>query len=130
MSKWLMRLNESNKLKIKKRIEKLKAEYEEYRLNYNDFPYDRYLKAMESRKAEIEELERYGDPASAKREVEDYKDELERIRAILGKVHYLAVNIDPCDQKSDANVRKLLSMTDGYSFYDDEFKERADQGVW
>ena len=58
MSKWLMRLNESNKLKIKKRIEKLKAEYEEYRLNYNDFPYDRYLKAMESRKAEIEELEK------------------------------------------------------------------------
>ena len=130
MNKWLKKLNESNKLKIEKRIEKLKAEYEEYRLNYNDFPYDRYLKAMENRKAEIEELKRYGDPESAKREVEDYKDELERIKTILGKVHYLAVNIDPCDQKSDANVRKLLSMTDGHSFYDDEFKNRADQGVW
>ena len=125
-----MRLNESNKLKIKRRIEKLKAEYEEYRLNYNDFPYDRYLKAMESRKAEIEELERYGDPASAKREVEDYKDELERMRIILGKVHYLALNIDPCDQKSDANVKYLIAMTNGYGFYDDEFKERTDQGVW
>lgn len=130
MNKWLKKLNESNKQKIEKRIEKLKAEYEEYRLNYNDFPYDRYLKAMESRKAEIEELKRYGDPESAKREVEDYKDELERIKTILGKIHYLAVNIDPCDQKSDANVRKLLTMTDGYGFYDDEFKAHADQGVW
>ena len=130
MSKWLMKLNESNKLKIKKRIEKLEAEYDEYRLNYNDFPYDRYLKAMHRRKEEIDELERYGDPESAKREIKDYKEELVRMKEILGKIHCLAVNIDPCDQKSDANIRKLLSMTDRYSFYDDEFKERAEQGVW
>ncbi len=130
MNKWLKKLNESNKLKIEKRIEKLKAEYEEYRLNYNDFPYDRYLKAMESRKAEIEELKRYGDPESAEREVECYKEEIEHLKSVLGKVHYLAINIDPCDKKSDENVRHLMAMTDRYTFYDDEFKHHADAGIW
>ncbi len=130
MSRWLEKLQESNKVKIANRIEKLQDEYEEYRLNYNDFPYDRYQKAMDKRKEEIEELKRYGDPERAKQEVEDYQEELKRLRSILGKVNYLALNIDPCDQKSDANVKKLICMTQSYSFYDDDFKNRADMGVW
>lgn len=130
MSKWLENFNERNRKKVEKRVEKLKAEYREYDRNYRDFPYDRYLKAMKRREEEIEELERFGNPNSAKREVEDYKEELDRVRKILGKIHYLAVNIDPCDQKSDANLRKLQSMTSNYECADYEFKAKVDAGIW
>lgn len=41
MSKWLEEFNKGNNARIAKRIEKLKAEYAEYKANYRDFPYDR-----------------------------------------------------------------------------------------
>ncbi len=132
MSRWLEDFNKSNQSKISKRIEKLKAEIREYKTNYRDFPYDRYLKAIERREAEIDELERFGNPVSAKHEVEDYKEELDRLKKLLGKIHYLSLNIDPCDQKSDANVRKLQGLTSQYESccFDYEFKNHAEQGIW
>jgi len=130
MSKWLEEFNKSNQLRIQKRIEKLREEYNEFRLNYRDFPYERYQKAMDAREKEIEALQRFGNPLNAKQEVDDYKEELERLKKILGNIHYLSLNIDPCDQKSDANIRKLQGMTSQYDCYDYEFKNRADQGVW
>lgn len=130
MSRWLDNFNEINKRKVEKRIEKLKEEHREYDRNYRDFPYDRYLKAMKRREEEIEELEMFGNPNSAKREVEDYKEELARVRKILGNIHYLALNIDPCDQKSDSNLRKLQNMTSNYECTDYEFMASADSGIW
>lgn len=130
MGKWLDDFNKSNQNKIEKRIEKLKQEYDEYRRNYNDFPYERYYKAMQKREEEIEELERFGSPLNAKREVEDYKEEIERLNGFIGKIHYLSVNIEPCDQKSDANLKKLQSITAQYTCDDNDFKIHADMGVW
>lgn len=130
MSKWLEEFNKQNQIKITKRIEKLKAEIQEYKRNYRDFPYDRYLKAIERREQEIEDLEKFGNPLNAKQEVDDYKDELRRVRNILGNIHYLSLNIDPCDQKSDANVRKLQGITSQYECSDYDFKAHADQGIW
>lgn len=130
MSKWLEEFNKGNNARIAKRIEKLKAEYDEYKANYRDFPYDRYLKAMEKREQEIEELQRFGNPLNAKREVEDYAEALRRLKKLLGDVHYLALNIDPSDQKSYANVVRLQEMTGTYECTDEEFKHRADQGIW
>ncbi len=130
MSKWLEEFNRSNDARIAKRIEKLKAEHEEYRRNYNDYPYERYQKAMDKRMEEIDELERFGNPLNARREVEDYKEEIERMKGILGKIHYLSMNIDPCDQKSDGNLRKLQGMTGLYSCNDYDFKAHANNGIW
>lgn len=130
MSKWFEELQKSNEARIAKRIEKLKEEYAEFKANYRDFPYDRYLKAMEARENEIDELERFGNPANAKQEVEDYKDEIRRLNKILGNIHYLSLNIDPSDRKSHENVMKLQGITSAYECMDPEFKERADKGVW
>lgn len=130
MSKWFEEFNKSNQLRIQKRIEKLEKEYREFLLNYRDFPYERYQKAMDTRKQEIEELERFGNPTNAQREVEDYAEEIKRLKKLLGNIHYLALNIDPSDQKSYANVMRLQGMTATYQCIDEEFKHRADQGVW
>ena len=130
MSKWLEEFNKSNQLRIQKRIEKLKGEYHEFQLNFRDFPYERYQKAMDVREQEIEELERFGNPMVAKREVEDYAEEIKRLKNLLGSIHYLALNIDPSDQKSYANLMRLQGMTATYECTDEEFKCRADQGVW
>lgn len=56
MSKWFEELQKSNEVRIQKRIEKLKAEYNEFKANYRDFPYDRYYKAMEAREKEIDKI--------------------------------------------------------------------------
>lgn len=130
MSKWLDKFNKSNNARIVKRIEKLKAEYNEFKLNYRDFPYERYQKAMDAREKEIDELQRFGNPVNAKAEVEDYAEEIRRLKKILGNIHYLALNIDPSDQKSYANILNLQGMTGTYECTDPEFKERADKGVW
>ena len=67
---------------------------------------------------------------NAKREVEDYAEAIRRLKKLLGDVHYLALNIDPSDQKSYANVMRLQVMTGTYECTDEEFKHRADQGIW
>lgn len=130
MNKWLSDFYKSNQYRINKRIAKLKAEIHEYKRNYRDFPYDRYLKAIERREQEIADLETFGNPESAKQEVDDYKEELNRMKKLLGNIHYLSLNIDPCDQKSDANVRKLQGITGEYECFDYDFKNHADQGIW
>lgn len=130
MSKWLEKFNNANQIKLQKHIEKLKTEITEFKYNYRDFPYERYLKAIERREAEIEEIEKFGNPSSARQEVDDYKEEIKHLKKILGNIHYLSLNIDPCDQKSDANVRKLQGLTSQYDCYDYEFKQHADQGIW
>lgn len=130
MSKWFEEFNKSNQLRIQKRIKKLEEEYREFLLNYRDFPYERYQKAMDAREQEIEELKRFGNPMDAQREVEDYAEEIKRLKKILGNIHYLALNIDPSDQKSYENVMQLQRMTATYECTDEEFKCRADQGVW
>ena len=130
MSKWFDEFNKSNQRRIQKRIEKLKKEYNEFKYNYRDFPYDRYQKAMDAREKEIEELQRFRDPANAKIEIEDYTEEIKRLKKLLGNIHYLSLNIDPSDQKSYTNVMKLQGMTSSYDCTDEEFKHRADQGVW
>lgn len=130
MSKWLENFEKSNKERLMARIEKLKAEIKDYDRTYRDCPWECYQRAKERREAELEELEALADPNRVKRELEDYKEDYERLQAQLGRIHILALNIDPSDQKSDANVRKLQAMTNIYSVYDPEFKEKAERGLW
>lgn len=130
MSKWIEQLNESNCKRINDRIEKLKIEYEQLRREHADRPYTYYEKAMERREAEIEELELIADPKHLKRELDDWKDEVEHLRKVLGRVGILAANIDPSDRKSDANLRRLIAMTDKYSCYDPQFVAEAEAGIW
>lgn len=130
MSKWLEQFNEVNRYRINKRIEKLKEEYDYYMHEYIDYPYDRYEKAKQRRKEEIEELEKFADPEGAKREIEDWKEETERLRQMLGRIGYLAANIEPCDQKSYANLQRLIGMTSSYSCTDEQFKAQAEAGIW
>lgn len=130
MSKWFEEFNKSNQHRIQKRIMKLKKEYNEFRLNYRDFPYERYQKAMDVREKEIEELQRFGNPEDAKMEIEDYTEEIKRLKKLLGNIHYLSLNIDPSDQKSYMNVQHLHGMTFAYECTDEDFKHQADQGVW
>ena len=130
MSKWIDNYNESNKVRLNKRIAKLKEEYEYYRRECIDYPYDRYEKAKQKRLEEIDELELLANPSNVKREIEDWKEEVKRLRELLGKVHLLGLNIDPCDQKSHANLQRLLSMTGKYNSFDEQFKAQAESGVW
>jgi len=127
---WLDKLNESTKKSVQKRIEKLKVEIRQYKREYADRPWDCYQKAIDKREKELDILEHFGDPSKAMREVEEYREEFERLKALLGKCGYLASNIDPSDQKSHGNLMKLISMTSSYSFYDEEFKQHANRGIW
>lgn len=131
MSKWLDKFKEQNKKVIRKRIEKLTEEREEYRLNYNDFPWERYRKARESRDAEIEELKRELNGTDAL-ELQDYKEELKRIRGLMSKINKLATTLEPSDKRSDENIKKLLSMTKSYAgeHFDSDFDARCESGVW
>lgn len=130
MNKWLVKHEERNKKEIKKRIEKLRAERDQYRREFAVRPWDTYQKAMDRREAEIEELERFGTAADALRQVEDYREEVEHLRSLLGNIGVLAANIDPSDQKSSANLLKLSGMTSRYTSADEEFRQRAEKGVW
>ena len=127
---WLDKLNESTRKSVQKRIEKLKSEIHQYRREFADRPWDCYQKAIDKREKELDNLERFGDPKRAMQEVEDYKEENDRLKSLLGKCGYLASNIDPSDQKSHGNLMKLISMTSSYSFYDEEFKQHANRGIW
>lgn len=131
MSKWLDKFKERNKKVIRKRIEKLTEEREEYRLNYNDFPWERYRKAWESRDAEIEELKRELNGTDAL-ELQDYKEELKRMRGLMSKINKLTTTLEPSDKRSDENIKKLLSMTGSYAgeHFDSDFDARCESGVW
>lgn len=129
-SKWLEKHKERNKKEVKKRIEKLEKEIKQYRREFADRPWDCYQKAIDRREAEIEELERFGTAADALREVEDYRETVESLRSLLGKIGILAANIDPSDQKSNANLIRLTAMTSQYNSKDEEFRQRAERGVW
>ncbi|MBP3240084.1 MAG: hypothetical protein J6M92_06015 [Oribacterium sp.] len=128
--KWLDKLNEKTRKAVSKRIEKLESEIRQYRREFADRPWGCYQKAIDKREKELDVLQRFGDPSSAMREVEDYREEINRLKSMLGKCGFLASNIDPSDQKSHGNLMKLISMTSGYSFYDEDFKAHADMGVW
>lgn len=128
--KWLDKLYEKTRKAVSKRIEKLESEIRQYRREFADRPWDCYQKAIDKREKELDVLQRFGDPSSAMREVEDCQEELNRLKSLLGKCGYLASNIDPSDQKSHGNLMKLISMTSGYSVYDEDFKAHADSGVW
>ncbi len=133
MSKWLDNFSAGNKKRIQARIDKLNKEINEYKHNYNDFPYERYLKAIERREAELEELKTFADPERAKAEVEDYKDAVKTLKEQLAKVNYVACHIDASDKVSDANVRKLVTMTSIYAgdvYLDEAFKAAVEKGVW
>ena len=130
MMKWLEKHYEQTRKAVGKRIETLEAEIRKYRREYADRPWDCYQKAIDKREKELDILQRFGDPASAMREVEDYREELGRLKSLLGKCGYLASNIDPSDQKSHGNLMKLISITSSYDFYDPDFKAHADQGIW
>lgn len=130
MSKWIEKLNEQNEKKIRERILKLKNEFNEFRLNYNDYPYERYQKAMNKRAEEIEELELLLNKEDTKQIIDDWREECERLKMLLGKVNILAVNIEPCDEKSDSNLRRLMAITSNYECHDIEFNEHAKKGIW
>lgn len=132
MSKWIDNFNEINRRKLEKRINQVKQEREEYRRNYNDFPYDRYQKAMLRRDEELQELEMLLHPEEAKRELEDYKEELQNLRKMLHKCNILAMNIDPATEVGDHNVKRLIGMTDQYTdnYIEESFKAAAEKGVW
>jgi c-di-AMP phosphodiesterase-like protein len=134
MSKWI----DNNKKRVigevRARRNKLQAEKEEYEYSYRDFPYERYYKAINRRGEEIEELDDYirllsGDST----ELEDYKDAVKQLRALLGKISVLANYIEPCDRISDDNLKKLMSIVRNYrdDFYDTGmFESQAKHGNW
>lgn len=134
MSKWI----DNNKKRVigevRARRNKLQAEKEEYEYSYRDFPYERYYKAINRRGEEIEELDDYirllsGDST----ELDDYKDAVKQLRALLGKISVLANYIEPCDRISDDNLKKLMSIVGNYrdDFYDTGmFESQAKHGTW
>ena len=134
MSKWI----DNNKKRVigevRARRNKLQAEKEEYEYSYRDFPYERYYKAINRRGEEIEELDDYirllsGDST----ELDDYKDAVKQLRALLGKISVLANYIGPCDRISDDNLKKLMSIVGNYrdDFYDTGmFESQAKHGIW
>lgn len=134
MSKWI----DNNKKRVigevRARRNKLQAEKEEYEYSYRDFPYERYYKAINRRGEEIEELDDYirllsGDST----ELDDYKDAVKQLRALLGKISVLANYIEPCDRISDDNLKKLMSIVGNYrdDFYDTGmFESQAKHGCW
>lgn len=132
MSKWLDKLKESNTKAINKRIAKLEREYREYRIEYNDYPYDRYQKAMNRREEEIEELKKAADPRELLREVEDWKESNDYLKNVMAKVYYLTMHIDVADQKSERNIIKLQAIISQYQSgnVDEEFKRKAEMGIW
>lgn len=132
MSRWIDNYNKANEKKLVKRIAQLKQEREEYRRNYNDFPYDRYQKAMLRRDEELQELGMLLHPEQAKRELDDYKEELQNLRKMLHKCNILAMNIDPATEVGDRNVKRLIGMTDQYcdNYVDEQFKASAERGIW
>lgn len=132
MSKWLDKLMESNTKAINKRIAKLEHEYREYRIEYNDYPYDRYQKAMDRREEEIEELKKAADPRELLREVEDWKESNDYLKDVMAKIYYLTMHIDVADQKSERNIIKLQTIINNYQSgnVDEEFKRKAEMGIW
>jgi hypothetical protein len=134
MSKWI----DNNKKRVigevRARRNKLQAEKEEYEYSYRDFPYERYYKAINRRGEEIEELDDYirllnGDST----ELDDYKDAVKQLRALLGKISVLANYIEPCDRISDDNLKKLMGIVRNYrdDFYDTGmFESQAKHGIW
>lgn len=134
MSKWI----DNNKKRVigevRARRNKLQAEKEEYEYSYRDFPYERYYKAINRRGEEIEELDDYirllsGDST----ELDDYKDAVKQLRALLGKISVLVNYIEPCDRISDDNLKKLMSIVRNYrdDFYDTGmFESQAKHGNW
>ena len=132
MSKWLDRLMESNAKAINRRIAKLEREYREYRIEYYDYPYDRYQKAMDRREEEIKELKKAADPRELLREVKDWKESNDYLKDVMAKAYYLAMHIDVADQKSERNIIKLQTIISQYKSgnVDEEFKRRAEMGIW
>lgn len=134
MSKWIDNNKKRVMGEVKARRNKLQAEKEEYEYSYRDFPYERYYKAINRRGEEIEELDDYirllsGDST----ELEDYKDAVKQLRALLGKISVLANYIEPCDRISDDNLKKLMSIVRNYrdDFYDTGmFESQAKHGNW
>lgn len=134
MSKWIDNNKKRVMGEIKARRNKLQAEKEEYEYSYRDFPYERYYKAINRRGEEIEELDDYirllsGDST----ELDDYKDAVKQLRALLGKISVLANYIEPCDRISDDNLKKLMSIVRNYrdDFYDTGmFESQAKHGNW
>ena len=134
MSKWIYNNKKRVMGEVKARRNKLQAEKEEYEYSYRDFPYERYYKAINRRGEEIEELDDYirllsGDST----ELDDYKDAVKQLRALLGKISVLANYIEPCDRISDDNLKKLMSIVRNYrdDFYDTGmFESQAKHGNW
>ena len=134
MSKWIDNNKKRVMGEVKARRNKLQAEKEEYEYSYRDFPYVRYYKAINRRGEEIEELDDYirllnGDST----ELDDYKDAVKQLRALLGKISVLANYIEPCDRISDDNLKKLMSIVRNYrdDFYDTGmFESQAKHGNW
>lgn len=134
MSKWIDNNKKRVMGEVKARRNKLQAEKEEYEYSYRDFPYERYYKAINRRGEEIEELDDYirllsGDST----ELDDYKDAVKQLRALLGKISVLANYIEPCDRISDDNLKKLMSIVRNYrdDFYDTGmFEAQAKHGTW
>ena len=134
MSKWIDNNKKRVMGEVKARRNKLQAEKEEYEYSYRDFPYERYYKAINRRGEEIEELDDYirllnGDST----ELDDYKDAVKQLRALLGKISVLANYIEPCDRISDDNLKKLMSIVRNYrdDFYDTGmFESQAKHGNW
>jgi c-di-AMP phosphodiesterase-like protein len=134
MSKWIDNNKKRVMGEVKARRNKLQAEKEEYEYSYRDFPYERYYKAISRRGEEIEELDDYirllsGDST----ELDDYKDAVKQLRALLGKISVLANYIEPCDRISDDNLKKLMSIVRNYreDFYDTGmFESQAKHGNW
>lgn len=134
MSKWIDNNKKRVMGEVKARRNKLQAEKEEYEYSYRDFPYERYYKAINRRGEEIEELDDYirllsGDST----ELDDYKDAVKQLRALLGKISVLANYIKPCDRISDDNLKKLMSIVRNYrdDFYDTGmFESQAKHGNW
>lgn len=57
--------------------------------------------------------------------IDEWMEECERLKVLLGEINVSAVNIELCDEKSDSNLRRLMTITSNYECHDIEFNEQV-----
>lgn len=131
MSKWIENFKAKNEQKIKDRINKLKAEKKQFEADNFDFPNTHKRKAIDVREKEIDELQLMLNPRDIMLEIEGYQERIKTLEMMLAKVNLLANNIEPADDKSKINLRRLTVGTNEFSRIelDPYFVDKVEKGV-
>jgi len=130
MSKWIENFKTKNEQKIKDRINKLKAEKKQLEADNFDFHNAHKRKTIDARKKEIDELQLMLNPRDIMLEIEGYQEKTKTLEMILSKVNLLAYNIEPADDKSEINLRRITIGTNEFSGVelDPYFVDKVEKG--